>query len=152
MKCINCGHTESKVVDSRSADNNSSIRRRRECEKCGFRFTTYEKREKISLMVTKKSKRREDFDKEKIIAGLMHSCEKRPITIKKIETIANEIEESLQEENIREITTHKIGDLILEKLKDLDEIAYIRFASVYKEFSDVKEFLKEINSEFNKKD
>ena len=103
-------------------------------------------------MVTKKSKRREDFDKEKIIAGLMHSCEKRPITIKKIETIANEIEESLQEENIREITTHKIGDLILEKLKDLDEIAYIRFASVYKEFSDVKEFLKEINSEFNKKD
>jgi len=144
MRCISCGHEESKVVDSRSTDDNSSIRRRRECEKCGFRFTTYEKIDKLSLVVIKKSGRREPFDKQKMIEGLLHSCKKRPISIKTLEKAVDQIEEELQNNKVREITTTKIGDLVLEKLHAIDKIAYIRFASVYKEFDDVDTFVNEI--------
>lgn len=144
MKCIYCGHSESKVIDSRAGDDGATIRRRRECLSCAKRFTTYEKVESIPLMVIKKDGSRQSFRREKIIDGLVRACEKRPVSLKQIEDLTNEIESKFYNSFEREIPSEKIGETIMEKLKKLDEVAYVRFASVYRQFKDVNTFIKEI--------
>ena len=144
MKCPNCGYTKSEVIDSRPTDN-SSIRRRRECLSCKRRFTTYECVETIPLIVIKKDGTRELFDRNKIITGLIKSCYKRPVTHSDINAIATEIENELVNSMVSEIHTMDIGTMVMEKLRCLDEVSYVRFASVYREFKDVETFLKELN-------
>ena len=145
MKCPYCGEIESKVIDSRPADDGSRIRRRRECLKCGKRFTTYEKVENMPIMVIKKDKSREPFDRNKITRGLMRACEKRPVSLGEIEDIVYEVESKIFNSLEREVTTTQIGEMLLDKLKAVDEVAFVRFASVYREFQDVKSFREEIN-------
>ena len=142
MHCLKCGCEESKVVDSRMVEESNSIRRRRECLECKNRFTTYERIEYTPIMVIKKNGVRQQFDRAKIISGMLRSCEKRPVSIEKA---ADEIEAELNNMMIKEIDSTKIGDMVIEKLKALDEIAYVRFASVYRQFKDINEFKKEIN-------
>lgn len=142
MKCPYCDHPESKVIDSREAKNGLTIRRRRECLTCKKRFTTYEKIEEIPYMVVKKDGKRHRFDSQKIMQGLLKACEKRPIPVSKLEEIVEEIEANLQERPEKEISTIEIGQFVMEKLKALDKVAYVRFASVYREFKDVSEFKK----------
>lgn len=144
MKCPKCESIRTKVIDSRPIEDNKVIRRRRECEDCKGRFTTYERIENISIMVIKKDKVRESFDVNKLKRGIIRSCEKRPVSLEKIESIAQEIENELNKNMIKEIDSKKIGDLVMERLKDLDEVAYVRFASVYREFKDVNTFLDEL--------
>ena len=144
MKCPFCQAQETKVIDSRPAEDNSSIRRRRQCEKCNKRFTTYEKLETIPLMVIKKDDTRENFDRSKIEAGIIQSCHKRPVSTVMIRKTADDIENQIYSMEVGEIPTRKIGELVMEKLKDLDEVAYVRFASVYREFKDVNTFVDEI--------
>ena len=144
MKCPNCGYTESKVIDSRPTDN-SSIRRRRECLSCKRRFTTYECVETTPLIVIKKDGTRELFDRNKIITGLIKSCYKRPVTHSDINAIASEIENELINSMVSEVPTIEIGCMVMDKLRSLDEVSYVRFASVYREFKDVDTFLKELN-------
>lgn len=146
MKCPFCMVNEDKVVDSRESREGDSIRRRRECLKCGRRFTSYERIDEIPYMVVKKDHRREPFDRSKVMAGLMKACEKRPISPAKLEAIVNAVEKYVQESRDRERPTQKIGELIMRKLKDLDKVAYVRFASVYLEFSDVSEFMFELKN------
>jgi transcriptional repressor NrdR len=146
MKCPFCGYIEDKVVDSREARDGNAIRRRRECLKCERRFTSYERIEEIPYMVVKKDGRREAFDRQKIMAGLWRACEKRPIPASKLETIANQIEKYVQESPERERPTKKIGEIIMKRLKELDKVAYVRFASVYLEFEDVSEFMGELKN------
>lgn len=146
MKCPFCGYKEDKVVDSRSTAEESSVRRRRECLKCGKRFTTYEYVEEVSLMVVKKDGSREPFDRKKILAGIMKACEKRPISFEKMEEVVNQIERAIQKKSDREISASRIGELVMEKLKTLDEVAYVRFSSVYREFRDVGQFMEELKS------
>ncbi len=134
MKCPFCGFDESKVIDSRPTDENERIRRRRECLQCGKRFTTYEIIEDVPIIVIKKDKSREVFDRNKILKGMLRACEKRSVTISELETAISEIEATLQSAIDREVTSANIGELIMEKLKAIDEVAYVRFASVYKEF------------------
>ncbi len=146
MKCPYCGFDESKVIDSRPIEEGDSIRRRRECLKCEKRFTTYEKIESVPIMVIKKDKSREAFNREKLMAGLLKACEKRPVPTDKLETLTNEIENIIANTMEREITTAEIGELVMDKLKALDEVAYVRFASVYRQFKDISTFMKELNS------
>lgn len=144
MKCPFCGHVEDKVVDSRLSTDGEAIRRRRECEKCGRRFTSYERVEEIMPMVVKKDGRREPFDRQKVLSGLKKACEKRPISIDTLESVANEIEKKLLEGAQKEISSSAIGEEIMKRLQELDKVAYVRFASVYREFKDIDEFVKEL--------
>ena len=150
MKCPHCGYQEDKVVDSRATREESAIRRRRECLKCGKRFTTYEYIEEISLMVVKKDGRREPFDRKKILGGIMKACEKRPISMEKMEDIVIQVERAIQKKTDREVSTSRIGELVMEKLKQLDDVAYVRFASVYRQFKDVGQFMVELKDILNK--
>lgn len=142
MKCPFCNHSESKVNDSRESKNGLTIRRRRECLSCRKRFTTYEKIEQIPYMVIKKNGQRHRFENHKLLAGLLKACEKRPIPVAKLEEIVEEIENNLQERPEKEISTAEIGQIVMDRLRALDKVAYIRFASVYREFKDVSEFKK----------
>jgi transcriptional repressor NrdR len=144
MKCPFCGNEEDKVIDSRTSQEGRSVRRRRECEKCGKRFTTYEYVENVSLTVVKNDGRREDFDRQKLQRGIELACNKRPISLKKITSLVDETEEELQGLSKKEVTSKEIGELVMKKLKDLDEVAYVRFASVYHKFKDINEFLAEL--------
>ncbi len=144
MKCPFCGKLDTKVIDSRPVDENSSIRRRRQCEGCGKRFTTYEKLETMPLMVIKKDNTREAYDRSKIEAGIVHSCHKRPVSPQQIGVMIDEIENQIFTQEEREIPTSVIGELVMSKLKEVDEVAYVRFASVYREFKDVNTFMEEL--------
>jgi transcriptional repressor NrdR len=144
MRCPYCRHKEDKVVDSRSTAEESAVRRRRECLKCGKRFTTYEYVEEVSFMVIKKDGRREPFDRKKILAGVLRACEKRPISIEKMEEIVLQVERTIQKRSDREVSSSRIGELVMEKLKNLDDVAYVRFASVYRQFKDVGQFMVEL--------
>ena len=145
MKCPFCQAQDTKVIDSRPADDNSSIRRRRQCESCNKRFTTYEKLETIPLMVIKKDDSRENFDRSKIEYGIIQSCHKRPVSTVVIRKTVDDIENQIYSMEVSEIPTRKIGELVMETLKELDEVAYVRFASVYREFKDVNTFVDEIS-------
>lgn len=145
MRCPFCGFEESKVIDSRPTDENERIRRRRECLQCSKRFTTYETIEDVPIIVIKKDKSREVFDRNKILKGMLRACEKRSITISELETAISELEATLQSAIDREVTSVRIGELIMEKLKQIDEVAYVRFASVYKEFDSAEAFRDEIS-------
>ncbi len=151
MKCPFCAYEESKVVDSRPTDDGSKIRRRRECMKCGKRFTTFEAIETIPLIVIKKDNTREQFSKEKIIRGLMKACEKRPVSVATMEQIASEIENLLCNSMEKEVTTTYIGDLVMEKLKAEDDVAYVRYASVHRQFQDINSLFEEVSKLLNKK-
>ena len=144
MKCPYCGYQESKVVDSRHSDDSTSIRRRRECLSCQKRFTTYETVESLPMIVVKKDNSRQSFDRNKILNGMVRACEKRPVSMADLENVADEIEQIVQNSLDREVSTAHIGDLVMERLKPLDEVAYVRFASVYRQFTDVNTFMKEI--------
>ncbi len=144
MKCPYCGDTEDKVIDSRMSGEGTSIRRRRECLKCGKRFTTYEYIEETPLMVVKRDGTRQRFDRERIKKGIIKACEKRPISMEKIEDIVDEIEREVQRKTDREIKSTDIGNLVMDKLYNLDEVAYVRFASVYRRFKDVSHFMQEL--------
>ena len=144
MTCPKCGYTESKVIDSRPAEEGASIRRRRECLSCQNRFTTYETVEKLPLLVIKKDKTRQTFDKNKLLGGIIEACHKRPITLEQMEAVVNEIELELQNSLTHEVPSSKIGVLVMEKLKKLDDVAYVRFASVYREFKDLDTFMREL--------
>jgi transcriptional repressor NrdR len=146
MRCPFCGHIESKVIDSRESKKGISIRRRRECEACRRRFTTYEKVEEIPYMVVKKDGSRQMFDRQKLLKGLMKACEKRPIAMSKLEEIVEEIEAKLQERPDKEMKASEIGQQVMDRLRDLDKVAYVRFASVYREFRDVLEFKQELET------
>lgn len=144
MRCLFCGHLESKVIDSRSTEEGTTIRRRRECLECGKRFTTYEKIETIPMIVIKKDGLRETFDREKVLNGILRACEKRPVTLSDIEKLIDDIESKLYNMLEREVTSEKIGEMVMERLKDLDDIAYVRFASVYRQFKDINSFMDEL--------
>jgi transcriptional repressor NrdR len=144
MKCPFCNHLEDKVVDSRSSKNGDAIRRRRECLQCGKRFTTYEQIEDIQPVVVKKDGRRENFDRNKILAGLRRACEKRPIPLEKLDTMIDDIQRELELRQEKEFNSHEIGELVMQKLYALDEVAYVRFASVYRQFKDVQAFNAEL--------
>lgn len=144
MKCPFCGFKEDKVVDSRATAEESAVRRRRECLKCGKRFTTYEYIEEVSLMVIKKDSRREPFDRKKVLAGIIRACEKRPVSMEKMEEIVTQVERSIQKKSDREVSSSRIGELVMDKLKTLDDVAYVRFASVYRQFKDVGQFMVEL--------
>ena len=144
MKCPFCETSDTRVIDSRPTEEGHAIRRRRECDNCGKRFTTYEKIEEVMFMVVKKDGRREAFDRGKILSGILKACEKRPVPMADIETIVNEIERGLNNMMEKEIESKVIGEVIMEHLKELDEVAYVRFASVYRQFTDVNTFVAEI--------
>ena len=145
MKCPFCAYLESKVVDSRPADEGASIRRRRECLSCHKRFTTYETMESLPLVVIKKDGSRQTFDKSKVLGGMIRACEKRPVSFDTLESIATDIEQSLQNDMDREIPSTRIGELVMERLKKVDEVSYVRFASVYRQFKDINTFMRELN-------
>ena len=151
MKCPNCGFADSRVLDSRPTEEGNSIRRRRECTECGKRFTTYEIIETVPLIVVKKDGTRESFDRVKLFNGLLRACEKRPVPVETIEKAVTDIESSLQNSLEKEVTSGKIGELAMEKLKDIDEVAYVRFASVYRQFKDVSTFVDEVTELLNEK-
>ena len=144
MKCPVCGYIESKVLDSRPAEEYASIRRRRECQQCQKRFTTYEVVETIPLMVIKKDQRRESFDRNKLLRGIIRACEKRSVSEEQINKIARDIEIQLQNQLQPEVPSFRIGELVMESLKEIDEVAYVRFASVYREFKDINTFMNEL--------
>lgn len=146
MRCPKCGHQEDKVIDSRSARNGASIRRRRVCLGCGNRFTTYEEILKTSLRVVKRDGRHEDIDRQKLMNGMLRACEKRPVSVQEIETVVDTIISELEAEYEREVPSIAIGKKVMEKLERLDEVAYVRFASVYRRFRDVSQFLSEVES------
>lgn len=146
MKCPFCAFEESKVIDSRPTDEGERIRRRRECIKCGKRFTTYEIIESVPIFVIKKDKSREAFDRNKLLGGMMRACEKRQVTIETLEKAVDEIEATLQNSLDREVTSIHIGELAMDKLKDIDEVAYVRFASVYRHFRDINAFMDELST------
>jgi len=145
MKCPYCGYQESKVVDSRHSDDGGSIRRRRECLSCAKRFTTYETVESLPLVVIKKDDSRQSFDRNKILNGMVRACEKRPVSMAALEAAVDDIEQTLQNSLEREISTSDIGELVMDHLKALDEVAYVRFASVYRQFKDINTFMQELN-------
>ncbi len=144
MKCPFCSHTDDKVIDSREGRTGDLIRRRRECLKCGRRFTTYERIDEIPYMVIKKDGRRERWDRQKLLQGLLRSCEKRPVPMPKLEALVEEVERFVHESSERERNTKEIGELLMSRLKKLDKVAYVRFASVYMDFKDVREFMDEL--------
>lgn len=151
MKCPFCGHLEDRVVDSRESREGDSIRRRRECLKCGRRFTSYERIDEIPYMVIKKDGRREKFDRQKVLAGLLKACEKRPISMGKLAELVDEVESKLADSADREITTTEIGELLAQRLKEIDKVAYVRFASVYRDFQDLDAFVNELRDLIQKK-
>ncbi|MBR2080005.1 MAG: transcriptional repressor NrdR [Clostridia bacterium] len=144
MKCPFCGYEESKVIDSRPTDEGEKIRRRRECISCGKRFTTYEIIESVPIVVVKKDKSRQAFDRVKLFNGMLRACEKRPVSIEQLDKVVSEIEAELQNSLDREVTSVHIGELVMDKLKELDEVAYVRFASVYRQFKDINTFMDEL--------
>lgn len=144
MKCPFCGYKEDKVVDSRATQEAQAIRRRRECLECGKRFTTYEYIEEFSLMVIKKDGRRQPFDRQKILAGIVRACEKRPVSVETMDEIVAHIEHTIQKKGGREVLSSRIGEIVMERLKKLDDVAYVRFASVYRQFRDVGQFMDEL--------
>lgn len=144
MKCPYCGYQESKVVDSRHSEDNTSIRRRRECLSCQKRFTTYETVESLPMVVVKKDNSRQSFDRSKILNGMVRACEKRPVSMADLEHAVDEIEQIIQNSLDREVSTERIGELVMERLKPLDEVAYVRFASVYRQFKDINSFMHEL--------
>ncbi len=144
MKCPFCSYEESKVIDSRPTDEGEKIRRRRECISCGKRFTTYEIIESVPIIVVKKDKSRQAFDRVKLFNGMLRACEKRPVSIEQIDKVVSEIEAELQNSLDREVTSVRIGELVMDKLKELDEVAYVRFASVYRQFKDINTFMDEL--------
>ena len=146
MRCPFCGHLESKVVDSRSSKEGDSIRRRRECLKCGRRYTTYERIEEVTQMVIKKDGRREPFDRWKIKSGIIKACEKRPVSLEQVESLIDGVERTLFNSTEHEVSTEVIGQAVMERLKQLDEVAYVRFASVYRQFRDLNEFMSELKN------
>ena len=152
MKCPFCAHENTKVIDSRPADDNNSIRRRRECEKCGKRFTTYEKIESIPLVVIKKDNNRETYDRSKIEKGILQSCHKRPVSVDQIERTVDNIENRIFNMELKEIESSVIGEIVMEELMNLEEVAYVRFASVYREFKDVNTFMNEIKKILSKEE
>ena len=145
MKCPSCGHPESKVIDSRPADENASIRRRRECLSCAKRFTTYETVESLPMVVIKKDGSRQSFDRQKVLRGMIRACEKRPVSLAELERIADEIEQELQNSMEREIRTEDVGEKVMDRLRKVDQVAYVRFASVYRQFKDLDTFMAELN-------
>ena len=145
MKCPYCGYSESKVVDSRPADEGSSIRRRRECLSCAKRFTTYETVESLPMVVVKKDGSRQSFERGKVLSGMIRACEKRPVPLAELEKIAGEIEQDLQNSMEREISTTDIGEKVMDRLRNVDQVAYVRFASVYRQFKDIDTFMAELN-------
>ena len=151
MKCPFCAYTESKVVDSRPAEDSEKIRRRRECLSCGKRFTTYEVIENTPLVVVKKDHSRQIFDRDKLLRGLLRACEKRPVALAKLEEATDAIEQIIQNSLDREVSTTQIGELVMERLKPLDEVAYVRFASVYRQFKDIDSFMHELNKLLDEK-
>lgn len=151
MRCPYCSHLEDKVIDSRPTDEGSVIRRRRECLKCQSRFTTYEKVESLPLMVIKKDKSRQPFNREKILNGLLRACEKRPISVDDLEKLVDEIEFQLHNTLQREITSKDIGEMVMTRLKEMDEVAYVRFASVYRQFKDINTFMDELHKLLDEK-
>ena len=150
MKCPYCGNDNSRVIDSRPADDNASIRRRRICDDCGKRFTTYEKVETIPLIVIKKDNNREAFDRNKIRSGVLRACHKRPVSADQIDMLVDEVENEISTLEEKEISSDVIGELVMNKIKDLDEVAYVRFASVYREFKDVNTFMDELKKVLDK--
>ena len=151
MKCPFCYVPESKVIDSRPSDNGMSIRRRRECTSCGRKFTTYERVEDISLIVIKKDGRRQAFDRSKVMNGIIRACEKRPVTVEQMEKAVNSIELKIHNKMKKEITSLEVGELVMEALKELDDVAYVRFASVYRQFKDINTFVDELQKLLDKK-
>lgn len=151
MKCPYCSFEESKVIDSRPTDEGERIRRRRECLSCQKRFTTYEIIESLPIIVIKKDKSREVFNRDKLLNGLLRACEKRPVSLEKLENMIDEIEILLQNSLDREVSSNKIGELVMDKLKEVDEVAYVRFASVYRQFKDIGTFMNELNKLLNTK-
>ena len=151
MKCPYCGYEDDRVIDSRPTEEGTAVRRRRECSKCQKRYTTYEKVESLPLIVIKKDKTRQPFNREKIINGILRACEKRPVSLDDVEKIVNEIESQLYNSLQREVTTKDIGEMVMVKLKNLDEVAYVRFASVYCQFKDINTFMDELRKLLNEK-
>ena len=149
MKCPFCGYEESKVIDSRPTDEGERIRRRRECLQCAKRFTTYEMIESLPIIVIKKDKSRETFNRDKLLNGLLRACEKRPVSFDTLDNMIDEIESIIQNSLDREVSSEKIGELVMEKLKNIDEVAYVRFASVYRQFKDINTFMNELNKLLN---
>ncbi|MFD0047729.1 transcriptional regulator NrdR [Actinomycetes bacterium NPDC127524] len=150
MKCPSCQYNGTRVLDSRPVDESRSIRRRRECEVCGYRFTTFEKVEEIPLIVVKKGGTREEFSRDKILRGLIRACEKRPVPLKELEEITNFVEKELRSQGISEVKSDSIGEMVMDKLAGVDEIAYVRFASVYRQFKDINVFIDELKDLINK--
>ncbi|HIV86260.1 MAG TPA: transcriptional regulator NrdR [Candidatus Monoglobus merdigallinarum] len=144
MRCMYCGYTDSKVVDSRSTDDGTAIRRRRECLKCGKRFTTYEKVESVPIIVVKKDKSRQSFDRSKLERGILNACASRPVPMQTVDAIISEIETTLHNSLQREVSSETIGEMVMERLRKIDEVAYVRFASVYKKFKDIETFQEEL--------
>ena len=144
MKCPFCGDDNTRVIDSRPADDNEAIRRRRQCDECGKRFTTYEKVETIPLIVIKKDKNRETYDRSKIESGVVRSCHKRPVSVDQIEACVDEIENKIFNLGVREIESEKIGEIVMDQIRDLDQVAYVRFASDYRQFKDADTFMSEL--------
>ncbi len=151
MKCPFCLHDEDKVIDSRSSNEGKSVRRRRECTKCKKRFTTYEYVEEVPLMVIKKDGRREGFDRNKIISGILKACEKRPVSVEKVEALVDRVEKELQKSFDKEVKAQVVGELVMDYLHKLDEVAYVRFASVYRQFKDINHFMKELKDLLSKR-
>ena len=151
MKCPFCSSDEDKVIDSRSSNEGKSVRRRRECLKCDKRFTTYEYVEEVPLMVIKKDGRREAFDRNKIISGIMKACEKRPVSVEKVEGIVDRVEKELQKSFDKEVKAQVVGELVMDLMHKVDEVAYVRFASVYRQFKDINQFMKELKDLLSKR-
>ena len=151
MKCPFCNNEDTKVIDSRSQEDNTTIRRRRYCEKCGKRFTTYERIDTIPMTVIKSNGTRETFDKNKLISGIMKSCNKRPITANQIKEIADDVENAVMSSMDKEIESKSIGNMVMDRLKDIDEVAYVRFASVYRQFKDINTYMDELNKIMDEK-
>ncbi len=151
MRCSFCGFEDSKVLDSRQVEDGRSIRRRRECQQCGKRFTTYERVEEVSLLVVKRDGSREIFDKNKILAGLVRACDKRPVAVSVLDDMVNDIEKELRNSMEKEVSAKQIGDMVMARLRQVDDVAYVRFASVYRKFEDIETFMKEIHSMLSEK-
>ncbi|MBM7692853.1 transcriptional repressor NrdR [Peribacillus deserti] len=150
MKCPNCQYNGTRVLDSRPVDESRSIRRRRECEQCSFRFTTFEKVEEIPLIVVKKDGTREEFSTDKILRGLIKACEKRPVSLKQLEDITHYVEKELRNQGVSEIQSEDVGEMVMDRLAEVDEVAYVRFASVYRQFKDINVFIEELRELINK--
>ncbi|MDO6448358.1 transcriptional regulator NrdR [Oceanobacillus profundus] len=149
MRCSNCQNKNTKVLDSRPIEEGRSIRRRRECEKCGFRFTTFERVEELPLIVVKKDGARQEFSREKLTRGLIRACEKRPVPLETMEALALDVEREMRNSGMSEVSSHEIGELVMERLAKVDEVSYVRFASVYRQFKDITVFLDELKDIIN---